>query len=71
MYADQLPRLHAEETLSSVQAQVAASGQMKKTDLNRYLRDLKRQARGGERPKRTRAANPQQIAGLGIKVEGG
>lgn len=72
-YAEQIAQLQAEESLRSIQAQVAASGNMAKPDLRRYLRGLQREAQGGrQRRQRAKPANTQQLASMKIKtVEGG
>lgn len=69
-YGEQLPRLQAEETLRSIHAQVAASGNMRKPDLDRYLRGLRRDANGGRKSKAPPASRAQ-LAAMNIKTEGG
>jgi hypothetical protein len=70
-YAGKIAQLQAEETLRSIHAQVAASGHMKKSDLDRYLKSLKREAEGGRRKRSRNRATPEQIARMNIKTERG
>jgi hypothetical protein len=61
-----LPRLEAERLLGDYRVALAASGGMKAPDRRKFLSDLKKAARGNERP---RKATAKDLAALPIAVE--
>lgn len=64
-YVAMLPRLEAEEQLGLVGAFAVASGSAKRSEADNYLRDLRRAAKGEEKPK---ARTVEDLRSMGIPV---
>ena len=61
-----LPRLHAEEQLSAIQAAAIGGAHLPKHDMTRAIANLRRRATGVT--ERASAVNPAVLAAMGIAV---
>jgi hypothetical protein len=60
-----LPRLEAEERLDAISTGAVAAGSVKKGDAERLMRDLRRVAKGDDKPK---ARTVDDLVAMGIPV---
>jgi hypothetical protein len=60
-----MPRLEAEEMLEQVSTLVVGTGSAKKSEADRYLRELRRVAKGEQKPK---ARTVDDLRAMGIPV---
>lgn len=62
-----LPRLEAEERRAAVSTIAVGTGSVKKPDSDRFMRELERAAKGGE--KATRVETIDDLRRLGLRVK--
>jgi len=63
-----LPRLEAEERRAAVSTIAVGTGSVKKADADRFMRDLERAAKGGEKGTRVQTIDDLRRLGLPVKL---